>query len=76
MTLTLTLLGSPQARWQGEVLTLQPRHLALVCYLALEGPTPRDSLAELLWGPGRGANLRTALYGLRHAPGAAAAPGW
>ena len=70
MTLTLTLLGSPQVRWEGKALTLQPRHLALVCYLALNGPTPRDDLAELLWGPGKSANLRTALYNLRHAPGA------
>ena len=70
MTLTLTLLSSPQLRWEGEALTLQPRHLALVCYLALNGPTPRDDLAELLWGPGKSANLRTALYNLRHAPGA------
>ncbi len=72
MTLTLTLLGSPQLRWEGEALTLQPRHLALVCYLALDGPTPRDDLAELLWGPDKSANLRTALYNLRHAPGAEA----
>lgn len=68
----MTLLGPPQVRWQGGALTLQPRHLALVCFLALEGETPRDSLAELLWGPGKGANLRTALYTLRHAPGAEA----
>ncbi len=70
MTLVPILLGSPHLRWEGEALTLQPRHLALVCYLALNGPTPRDDLAELLWGPGKSANLRTALYNLRHAPGA------
>lgn len=51
-------------------MTLQPRHCALVAYLVLTGATPRDDLAELLWGPGKSANLRTALYKLRHQPGA------
>ncbi len=69
-TLELTLLGVPTIHWQGQSITLQPRHCALVAYLALTGATPRDDLAELLWGPGKSANLRTALYKLRQQPGA------
>ena len=69
-TLELTLLGVPTICWQGQPITLQPRHCALVAYLALTGATPRDDLAELLWGPGKSANLRTALYKLRQLPGA------
>ena len=69
-TLELTFLGVPTLHWQGQPLTLQPRHCALVAYLALTGATPRDDLAELLWGPGKSANLRTALYKLRQLPGA------
>ncbi len=68
--LELTLLGVPKVHWRGQPLTLQPRHCALVAYLALAGATPRDDLAELLWGPGKSANLRTALYKIRQLPGA------
>lgn len=68
--LELTLLGAPKVLWRGQPLALQPRHLALLCYLAQRGACPRDELTELLWGPGRSANLRTALYKLRHLPGA------
>lgn len=70
-TLELRLLGVPTLSWQGQVLTLQNRHLALICYLALQAkPCPRDTLTELLWGPGRSGNLRTALYNLRRLSGA------
>ena len=33
----------------GEVLALAPRDAALLAWLALEGPTPRMRLAQLLW---------------------------
>ncbi|ADI14066.1 tetratricopeptide repeat protein [Truepera radiovictrix] len=69
----LTLLGAPALWWQGQEVVLQPKQLALLIYVALEGPCPRADLTELLWGPGRGANLRTALYKLRGLPGA---EGW
>ena len=68
--LELTLLGVPTVSWQGQPLTLQPRHCELIAFLALSGPSARDDLAELFWGPGKSANLRTALYKLRQLPGA------
>ena len=69
--LELTLLGVPRAVYQGEALEVQNKHLALICYVALlDRSSPRDELAELLWGPGGGGNLRTALYKLRQLPGA------
>lgn len=68
--LELALLGVPRASCRGEVLTLQNKHLALVCYAALQRrPCARNELAELLWGPAGGGNLRTALYKLRQFPG-------
>lgn len=70
---TLRLLGSPVLEWQGQEVALQQKQLALLIYAALEGPCPRADLTELFWGPGRGANLRTALYKLRGLPGA---EGW
>lgn len=68
--LELTLLGIPTICWRGQPLALQPRHYALIAYLAEVGTTPRDDLAQLLWGPGKSASLRTALYKLRQLPGA------
>jgi len=68
--LELTLLGVPTVSWQGQFLTLQPRHCELIAFLTLTGPSPRDDLAELFWGGGKSANLRTALYKLRRLPGA------
>src|SRR5690606_18902322 len=53
------------------VLPASRKGLALLAYLCL-APTGarRDELAELLWGPGRLANLRQELYALRKLPGA------
>ncbi len=69
--LALTLLGTPQVRYEGQTLALQSRHLALVSYAALQGPCSRDELTEVLWGAKRSANLRVALSKLRKQPGAA-----
>jgi len=45
--------------------------LALLAYLvATDAPSSREELAALLWGPGRLANVRQALYTLRGLPGA------
>ena len=57
----------------GTALTLAPRDAALLAWLALEGPTPRARLAELLW-PDSGADaarnaLRQRLFQLRRALG-------
>ena len=69
--LALTLLGRPEVRYEGQTLSLQHRHIALVSYIALQGrPCSRDELAETLWGAGRSSNLRVALYKLRKQPGA------
>ena len=59
-----------------EQLRARRKGLALLYYLALEGPTTRDKLAELLWGrPGARANLRTELHHLQRCCGLAFPPG-
>lgn len=69
--LVLRLLGQLEMDWQGQPLTVSaPRLRALLAYLALEGPTSRETLGELFWS-GRGSqHLRQALHKLRAAPGA------
>ncbi len=70
--LTMRLLGRPALWLDGDELELpQPKILALLAYLAVQGgPCPRDLLAELLWGAGRSKNLRMALYKARALPSA------
>ncbi len=69
--LELVLLGAPRVSYRGEALELQGKHVALLCFVALQGrPCTRGELTDVLWGPGRGGNLRTALYKLRGLPGA------
>jgi DNA-binding SARP family transcriptional activator len=72
--LELRLLGRPQLTWADRPLDLRARKpLALVLALALrDDGLPKATLAELLWGPGRRANLRSALYQLRRDAGAEA----
>lgn len=70
----LRLLGQPRL-WLGGVLQpLSSRRLSLLAHLALDGPTPRAELAELLWpgvqGDARN-NLRVELSRLRQTPLAA-----
>ena len=49
-SLHLSLSGSPQVRLaDGSSAPLAPRDAALLAWLALEGPTPRIRLAQLLW---------------------------
>ena len=52
----------------GEVLPVRRRGLAILVYVALEGPTRREQLADVLWDH-RGAlrNLRVELHRLRSA---------
>ena len=71
-TLELRLLGSPAARWQGAPLKLGAKPLALLVYLAVQGPTDRDILTETFWGTDDKAkgSLRTALKVIRKLPGA------
>lgn len=69
----LRLLGVPELRFEGQVFVLPTRKLlALVAYLALQGPASRARLADLFWGDSpeesaRG-NLRRELNRLRHTP--------
>jgi DNA-binding SARP family transcriptional activator len=70
--LHLSLLGPGTLYTVGSFITpTTQKELALVAYLALERrPQRRQHLAELLWGEGRGHNLRQALYNLRLLPDA------
>lgn len=70
--LSVVVLGPPLALWGQHALAFKTRKaLALVCYLALqERAVPRGELIELLWSPGRNANLRWELHQLRRLPGA------
>ena len=72
----LLLFGQPELRLGEQLVALPTRKLmALLAYLALEGPTARSKLAELLWDATderARANLRGELYrlkkvGLEHA---------
>ncbi|WP_161883399.1 ATP-binding protein [Deinococcus alpinitundrae] len=67
--LTLQTLGVPRVWVAGAACPLSGKSLALLVYLALEGPAHRDLLTELLWtekaGQGARGNLRQELYRLR-----------
>jgi len=66
------LLGEVSFEYANEALKPSSRKgTALLAYLCLrpEGAT-REDLAEILWGPGRLANLRQELYALRRLSGA------
>ncbi|HEX6940888.1 MAG TPA: tetratricopeptide repeat protein [Longimicrobiales bacterium] len=73
MGLRAELLG--RVRFSVSGIELRPRSrkgTALLAYLCMSrGGARRQDLAELLWGPGRSANLRQELYALRRLPGAA-----
>lgn len=50
----------------GKVVKLRRKGLALLYYLALEGPTRRESLADVLWGHGDALrNLRVELHRIK-----------
>jgi DNA-binding SARP family transcriptional activator len=71
----LSLAGSPHVRLaDGEATPLALRDAALLAWLALEGPTPRARLAQLLWPesePDAARNaLRQRLFQLRRTLGA------
>ena len=78
--LKLTLLGNPEVRVEGVVLSLPPKRLALLAYLALEGglgcqPLRRAVLCSVLWSEqepeSARRNLRQELHRLKgHALGA------
>ncbi|HEX7041543.1 MAG TPA: BTAD domain-containing putative transcriptional regulator, partial [Trueperaceae bacterium] len=74
MVLRADLLGGVRFTWAGaDVMPRSRKGTALLAFLCLsERAVRREDLAELLWGPGRSANLRQELYELRQLPGAAA----
>jgi len=62
MALLLCLSDSPQIEGASNgPMPLAPRDAALLAWLALEGPTSRDQLAELLWPSSTSAQARNAL---------------
>lgn len=66
---TLKLLGECRLVGPTDTLSLERKPAALLAYLALEGPTPRARLAELLWPEweerAQRNNLRQVLFRLR-----------
>ena len=62
----LPLYGTAHIEKDGEVLSIRKKSLAILYFLALEGITRREYLAELLWSHDKGgANLRAEIYYLR-----------
>lgn len=70
--LRIRTLGVPRVELRGEPLDVQGKSLALLAYLAVEGETPREVLADLLWtdqaGDAARRNLRVQLHRLRASP--------
>jgi DNA-binding SARP family transcriptional activator len=69
--LELKLLGVPELRWQGQIVTAPaPKPFAMLCYLAMQRePCSRKDLAELLWEAGKTGSVRVALAELRNLSG-------
>ncbi len=69
LQLELHLLGVARVCVGDENLKLTRKALALLAYIAIEGVTPRELMAELLWGElgaeGASRNLRRELHRLR-----------
>ncbi|AWR87750.1 transcriptional regulator [Meiothermus taiwanensis] len=64
----LKLWGPARLEYQGRELKLQRKGLAILYYLALEGATRREVLADLLWGHSAASqNLRVELHRLGQA---------
>lgn len=64
----LPLRGPAQLRYENRHVKVRRKGLALLYYLALQGPTRREVLADLLWGHNEaGRNLRVELHMLRQA---------
>ncbi len=75
-TLEIRVLGPPTLHLNGQMCTVRShKALALLCVLALDGPTLRSTLATLLWQRQQRQalhNVRNALLALRHDLGEAA----
>lgn len=57
----LHALGTPRLELTDKSLTLKRRAVAVLCYLALEGPTTRSKIAGLLWPDSHEATARNNL---------------
>lgn len=57
----VSLHGTPQLHGAGGSLALERRDAALLAWLALEGPTPRTRLLELLWPDAEAETTRNTL---------------
>ncbi|CAN5802572.1 hypothetical protein BH23DEI1_BH23DEI1_13050 [soil metagenome] len=64
------LLGPPTLSWRGRPVEVRARKTLALLSVSLLRPATRTGLAELLWAPGKLANVRQALYELRQLPGA------
>lgn len=71
--LTLVLGGVARVALDGRSMPLERKAAGLLAWLALEGPTPRERVASLLWpnGPPEAArnSLRQLLFRVRKAGG-------
>lgn len=67
--LRVNTLGVPRIFLQGQPLEMQGKNLAILAYLAVQGETSREELADLLWSDQSGEaarrNLRVQLHRLR-----------
>lgn len=64
--LLLPMFGPARLEWRGQTIKLRRKSLAILYYLAVEGPTRRQLLADLLWEQVDSAqNLRVELHDLR-----------
>lgn len=62
----LVLRGPARLTIAGKSVRLRKKGLALLSFIAVEGPTRRERLAELLWGHGQALqNLRVEIHRLR-----------
>ncbi len=70
--LEINLRGIPQVLFAGDNVKLTRKGMALLAYVVLEGKTPREKIADLLWGElgedGANRNLRRELHRLRETP--------
>lgn len=65
-TLKLPLWGTAQLEFENQAVSIRKKSLALLYYLALEGATSRDTLADLIWDRlDATSNLRVELHDLR-----------
>jgi hypothetical protein len=66
-SLPLPLWGQAHLELDGKTIALRQKSLVVLYYLALEGPTSRETFAELLWDRSDAiSNLRVELHDLRH----------